>query len=68
MIDIIENKVLGPAIPKGEATMLAALLEERFGVLPDWVSEKPGNGKEAELLAWGKRVLFDKSLAEVFRD
>jgi hypothetical protein len=30
MIDIMENKVLGPAILKGEATMLARLLEKRF--------------------------------------
>src|ERR1700685_3759796 len=34
MIDIMENKVLGPAILKGEATMLASQLEEKFGALP----------------------------------
>jgi hypothetical protein len=30
MIDIMENKILGPAILKGEATMPAHQLERRF--------------------------------------
>jgi hypothetical protein len=68
MIDIMENKVLGPAILKGEATLLVALLEERFGALPDWVSVKLENAKEAQLMAWGKRVLSAPSLNDVFKD
>ncbi|HKE24118.1 MAG TPA: hypothetical protein VKB88_17250 [Bryobacteraceae bacterium] len=66
MIDIMENRVLGPAILKGEATMLASLLEERFGTLPEWVADKLGSAKEAELMAWGKRVLSAQTLDDVF--
>jgi hypothetical protein len=67
MIDIMENRVLGPAILKGEATMLASLLEERFGTLPEWVTEKLGSAKEAELMAWGKRTLSARTLDDVFK-
>jgi hypothetical protein len=66
MIDIMENKVLGPAILKGEATMLASLLEERFGTLPGWVTEKLGTAKEAELMTWGKRILSARTLDDIF--
>jgi hypothetical protein len=67
MIDIMENKVLGPAILQGEATILAAQLEERFGTLPVWVAEKLGNAKEADLMLWAKRVLSVQTLADVFK-
>ena len=67
MIDIMENKVLGPAILKGEATMLARLLEKRFGTLPDWVTEKLESAKEPELMAWGERVLSAQTLNDVFK-
>jgi hypothetical protein len=68
MIDIMENKVLGPAILKGEGTVVASLLEERFGTLPEWVFEKIANAKEAELLTWAKRVLSASTVNDVFRD
>lgn len=67
-IDIMENKVLGPAILKGEANMLASLLEERFGALPEWVAEKLGNAKEPQLMAWGRRLLSVLCLQDVFKD
>lgn len=68
MIDIMENKVLGPAILKGEAKILAFQLEERFGALPGWVTEKLGNAKEPQLMTWGKRVLSAETLQDVFKD
>jgi hypothetical protein len=68
MIDIMENKVLGPAILKGEATMLARLLEKRFGELPEWATERLASAKEAELMAWGERVLSVQTLNDVFKD
>jgi hypothetical protein len=67
MIDIMENKVLGPAILKGEATIVARLLEKRFGTLPEWVSEKLGSAKEAELLTWADRVLSARTLNDIFK-
>lgn len=68
MIDIMENKVLGPAILKGEATMLARLLEKRFGELPEWITEKLANAKEAELIVWGERLMSGQTLVEIFHD
>ena len=67
MIDIMENKVLGPAILKGEAKMLASQLEKRFGTLPDWVTEKLESAKEPDLMAWGERVLSAQTLNDVFK-
>jgi hypothetical protein len=66
MIDIMENKVIGPAILKGEAKIVTGLLEEQFGTVPDWVTEKLGSAKEAELMAWSKRILRARTLNDVF--
>ena len=67
MIDIMENKVLGPAVLKGEAIIIRAQLEERFGPLPEWVSEKFSDASEKQLMTWAKRVLTAKSLQAVFK-
>jgi len=67
MIDVMENEVLGPAVLKGEATIVARLLEKRFGALPEWVAEKLGSAKEAELLTWADRVLSARTLNDVFK-
>ena len=53
----MENKVLGPAILKGEANLLARLLEKRFGTLPERVRNKLESAKEPALMTWGERVL-----------
>jgi hypothetical protein len=45
----------------------ARLLEKRFGSLPEWVSEKLGNAKEDELMAWGERCLSARTLNDVFQ-
>jgi hypothetical protein len=66
MIDIMENKVIGPLILKGEVAMLTGLLEKQFGTVPDWVTEKLASANEAELMAWSKRVLDARTLSEVF--
>jgi hypothetical protein len=68
MIDIMENKVLGPAILKGEVAMLASQLAEWFGTLPEWVTERLGNAKESDLMAWGKRARSAQSLDDIFKD
>jgi len=67
MVDIMENKVLGPAVLKGEATMLSTVLSEKFGPLPEWVPAKMQGASEKQLLRWGKKVLTAKSLEAVFR-
>ena len=47
---IMENRVLGPAVLRGEATVVAALLKERFGVVPDWALVELGGASERQLL------------------
>jgi len=66
MIDLMENKVLGPAILKGEASMLLNQMEARFGTLPDWVHLKMAGAKEEQLFAWGRRLLLAETLESVF--
>jgi hypothetical protein len=72
MIDIMENKVLGPAVLRGEhqgqAKFLSMQLKERFGgKLPDWVPTKLEEASERQLISWGKRVLTAKTLEAVFK-
>ena len=67
MIDIMENKVLGPAVLRGEATVVAAQLKERFGVVPDWVFVELDGASERQLLTWAKRLLTAKTLDGVFK-
>jgi hypothetical protein len=70
MIDIMENKVLGPAILKGilkgEAKIVASQLGRRFGPVPEWVMEKLGSATEPELMEWAKRLLSAPTLNDVF--
>jgi hypothetical protein len=45
----------------GEGDLLRQLLQDRFGSLPRWVSDKLQGAREPGLLRWGER-LFDKTL------
>jgi hypothetical protein len=71
MIDIMENKVLGPAILKGEhqgqIKMLTVLLKDRFGKLPEWVPAKLENASERQLIAWNRRAATARTLDAVFK-
>ena len=76
--DIMDHKVLGPAIRKGidqgrqeglqegERQILRLLLEKRFGPLPDWAGKRleECTAREAEALAL--RLLDSGSLEELF--
>ncbi len=53
---------------KGEARMLKRQLERRFGVLPEWASERLVSAKEDELEAWSDAVLTAPTLEAVFKD
>ncbi len=82
MIDIMENKVLGPAIrqgiaqgkaegmaegkAEGERALLARQLGRRFGAIPENFAKRIENAAEPELMTWADRVLTAKTLAEVF--
>ncbi len=52
---------------EGESRLLKRLLERRFGLLPEWVSEQLGCAKEEDLEAWSEAVLTAPTLEAVFR-
>jgi len=83
MIDLMENKVVGPMILQAEQKgrsegmqagmqagmqgLLLDLLTERFGTLPEWATERLRTASSEELHAWAKRVLNSASLADTLR-
>ncbi|MBL8233709.1 MAG: DUF4351 domain-containing protein [Bryobacterales bacterium] len=67
MINIMENKVLGPAVLKGERRMLARQLVQKFGRLPEWAAEQLEQAGEAELERLGSNLLTAATLEDVFR-
>ena len=81
MIDLMENKVIGPAIRLGErrgqqrgeqlgehrgkVKILLTLLKQRFGQLPAGTTELIEQASERKLLSISKRILTAKSLDAV---
>ncbi len=67
MIDLMENKILGPAIrqgmEQGRATerreLLQGILEDRFGQLPNWAEAKLAAATPETLKAWSHRLRAD---------
>lgn len=53
---------------KGEAKMLTRQLQRRFGVVPEWASEKIAKADVSSLEEWGLRVLDASTLDGVFAD
>ncbi len=66
MIDLMENKIIGPAIRQGIGRMVHRLLERRFGPVPDWALEKLNSASPDELEEWGLRVETAETLEKVF--
>jgi len=79
MIDIMENKIIGPAIRKGlsqglsqglaqgERNVVVRMLTWKFGPLAGNIIEKLQNASESDLLVWEQRLLKAESLDEVFQ-
>lgn len=67
MIDIMQNKVLGPAVLKGSRRTIATQLNQKFGHLPEWAAEQLEKAGEAELDRLSLRLLTDATLEDVFR-
>lgn len=59
---------LEEGIPRGEAKLLRRQLSRRFGPIPTWVDTRLDRAGEADLEAWGERVLDSASLEEVFAE
>ncbi len=53
---------------QGEAKMLSIMLKHRFGLLPEWVSDKLSSAGEQDLERWGEVVLTVPTLDAVFDD
>ena len=60
-------KGMAKGIATGEARLLKRQLERRFGLLPEWASERLGCAKEEELEAWSEAILTAPTLEAVFR-
>ncbi len=52
----------------GEAAMLTRQLQRRFGIVPEWASEKIAKADLSSLEAWSLRIFDAQSLDEVFSD
>ena len=61
-------KGIAKGIAKGESRILKRQLERRFGLLPEWASERLVSAKEDELEAWSDTVLTAETLEAVFRE
>ena len=67
MIDLMENKILGPAIRQGmeqgraieRRELLQGILEDRFGQLPNWAAAKLAAATPETLKAWSHRLRAD---------
>ena len=80
MINIMENKVLGPIIQQqyeqgrqegrqeglheGQQLQLQQLLSEKFGPLPSWAAERIHSSTAADLDRWSRRILRASTLEE----
>ena len=79
MIDIAENKVLGPVylqgreegreegLLQGQLDLLRLQIERKFGTLPEWVEQKLSQSSTQEIEAVGVRVLDATTLEDLFR-
>lgn len=53
-------------LQQGESRLLRKQLERRFGVLPQWASDKLNSAAEQDLESWGEAVLTATNLEAVF--
>lgn len=79
MINLMENKVLGPLILKqfeegrkegrneGRKGLLQEQLTEKFGSLPAWAAQRLHGASTEELQSWAKRILHGTTLEETLR-
>jgi hypothetical protein len=83
MINLLENKVLGPmilqaeeigrikgieqGIEQGMNTLLQELLTEKFGALPEWAIQRLQTASADQLHAWAKRLLHEDTLESTLR-
>ncbi len=72
MINVMENKVLGPmmqqkfeqGLEKGQQDMLREILADKFGPLPAWAMQRLQGASPAQLQSWGRNVLRSTTLED----
>ena len=76
MINVMENKVLGPmmrqkfeqglqkGLEQGQQKMLRHQLTDKFGPLPAWAIQRLQSAPHSQLHAWGRRILHTTTLDE----
>jgi len=52
---------------KGQSSLLKRQLERRFGLLPDWATEKLKSAKAKDLEAWADAFFTAPTLEAVFK-
>jgi len=80
MINVMENKVLGPLIlqrmeqkgrsegnQEGRQDLLQEQLSEKSGTLPVWVVQRLQAASAEDLHTWAKRILRATTLEETLR-
>ena len=65
-ITSIERIGMAKGMVKGQYTLLKRMLERRFGLLPEWASEKLESAKTKELEAWSDAIFTAPTLEAVF--
>jgi len=79
MINLMENKVLGPLLQQqfeqgerkgrgeGQQDLLQEQLTEKFGSLPVWALQRLQGASAEDLHAWAKRILRSTTLEDTLR-
>jgi hypothetical protein len=77
MINVLENKILGPAIRQGLAMgeargeakgmwrLLERQMERRFGPMPGWALDKLHSASPEVIEGWSDRLADAKTLEEI---
>jgi hypothetical protein len=64
VLNILDNKVLGPVYMRGELALLRRQIEARFGAVPDWVEDRLAKCSSPEIEDLGVRLLKAETLEE----
>ncbi|MSV31829.1 MAG: hypothetical protein EXQ57_04845 [Bryobacterales bacterium] len=75
MINVMENKVLGPMIlqaerkgrSEGQHDLFQEMLSEKFGPLPVWALQRLQAAADDEFHIWAKRILSSTTLEDTLR-
>ena len=75
MIDVMQNKVLGPmmvqqfeqGVSYGQHRLLLRMLAAKFGTLPIWTEKRLADASVEDLERWADRILIANSIEETLK-